>query len=294
MSESSSGTATEPAAQARGQAGAGSDSTLRRLVVLVVSIALSIIVFRAVVPFMESERGVVGPLVADASSPVWAALAVVLAVVVCTAISALVGKLVNSVVGLFVLGAGIGYLAMRSGSSSDFCFGGSSVLAAAAELVVWTVLVAAGSHVVFKVGGPLPDLPPTYEDDVDSPTGRSARLAWLAGIAGVAAAWLAAATATKGQAIGAAALAGFATGAVGRMLAPSTAPVYLAAAPVLAFAAVFAFLGFSGPSDLSTPFVDGSLPRLLRLMPCDIAAGALCGTSIGFGFMRSFAPPSRG
>jgi hypothetical protein len=82
---------------------------------------------------------------------------------------------------------------------------------------------------------------------------------------------------------------GFATGAVGRLLAPRTTPVYLAAAPIAGFALVFLFIGFTARGDLAGGFVDQSLPRLLRMMPVDIAAGALCGTSLGFGFMRSFA-----
>ena len=241
---------------------------------------------------MGSGRGVIGPLVSDAERPLMAGIAILLAFAVVSAVSALVGRLVNAIVGLFVLGTGVGYLAMRAGSSADFCFGGSSMFAAGIELIAWTVLVAAGSHLIFRVGGPLMDVPKTTEDHIDSPIGPSARIAWLAAIGGVALAWLAAVTMSKGQAIGAATLAGFATGAIGRMLSPRTTPVYLAAAPVAAFALVFLFLGFSAPADLSVAFADGSLPRLARLMPVDIVAGALCGTALGFGFMRSFAQPN--
>ena len=93
--------------------------------------------------------------------------------------------------------------------------------------------------------------------------------------------------------LGAATLAGFATGAFGRMVAPRTPPVYLAVAPIAAFAVVFLFLGITGAGDdLATKFVDGSYPRFLRMMPVDIVAGALCGTALGLGFMRSFAAPA--
>ena len=254
------------------------DRPVVRGVTLFVALVLSALAFRAVQPFMGSARGVVGPLVADAENPAVGAVAIVLAFAVVSAVAALVGRLVNSVVGIFVLGTGVAWLAMRSGSSADFCFGGSSITAAGVELVGWTVLAAAGSHLVYRVGGPLPDFPITHEDDLDSPTGRAARFSWLA-----------AATASKGQALGAATLAGFATGAVGRLLAPRTTPVYLAAAPIAGFALVFLFIGFTARGDLAGGFVDQSLPRLLRMMPVDIAAGALCGTSLGFGFMRSFA-----
>jgi hypothetical protein len=265
------------------------DRPVVRGVTLFVALVLSALAFRAVQPFMGSARGVVGPLVADAENPAVGAVAIVLAFAVVSAVAALVGRLVNSVVGIFVLGTGVAWLAMRSGSSADFCFGGSSITAAGVELVGWTVLAAAGSHLVYRVGGPLPDFPITHEDDLDSPTGRAARFSWLAALAGIALAWLAAATASKGQALGAATLAGFATGAVGRLLAPRTTPVYLAAAPIAGFALVFLFIGFTARGDLAGGFVDQSLPRLLRMMPVDIAAGALCGTALGFGFMRSFA-----
>ena len=265
------------------------DSPVRRVAVLVISIALAAIAFRATVPFMQSARGVAGPLVTDAERPAMAVLAIACAFAVSAAVAALVGRLVNAVVGVFVLGTGISYLAMRAGNSADFCFGGSSVTAAGVELVGWTLLVIGASHLIFKVGGPLLDMPPTHEDDIDLPTGRAARSSWFAALAGLAAAWLAAVTATKGQALGAATLAGFATGCVARLISPRTPPVYLAAAPIAAFALVFLFLGFTGAGDLSARFVDGTLPRFLRMMPVDIAAGACCGTALGFGFMRSFA-----
>ena len=268
------------------------DSPVRRIAVLVIAIALGAIAFRATVPFMQSARGVAGPLIADSERPALAILAILVAFAVTSAVAAIVARLVNAVVGVFVLGTGVSYLAMRAGNSADFCFGGSSVTAAGVELIGWTLLVIGALHLIFKVGGPLIDLPPTHEDHIDSATGSAARNSWFAGLAGLAAAWLAAVTATKGQALGAACLAGFATGCVGRIIAPRTRPVYLAAAPIAAFALVFIFLGITGAGDLGTRFVDGTLPRLLRLMPVDIAAGCLCGTALGFGFMRSFASPT--
>ena len=296
MSDPSSGshsaTAATPTQPAKPGADVSMDSPVRRLIVLVVSIALAAIAFRAVQPFMTSARGVVGPTASDAERPLFAAIALVLAFGVTAAVASLVGRLVNAVVGLFVLGCGVGYLAMRGGTSADFAFGGSSPMWAGVELVAWTALVVGACHLIFRVGGPLPDFPVTTEDEIDSPLGRSARLSWIAALAGLAVAWLAAVTASKGQALGAATLAGFATGAFGRMVAPRTPPVYLAVAPVAAFALVFLFIGFTGAGDLATKFVDGSYPRFLRMMPVDIVAGALCGTSLGFGFMRSFAAPA--
>lgn len=264
------------------------DSTVRRIFVLVVAIALSACAFALSVPLVASARGVGGPLVSDAERPLLAVLGIVGSLSAVTAIACGVGRLLNAVVGLFVLGTGLGLLSMRMGTSVDLAFGGSSVKLAALELAAWTLLVAAASHAVFRFSGPLSDIPPTHEDEIDSPVGKAARVSWLAGLAALAAAWLVAASATKGQAIGAAVIGGFAAGAIGRLLAPRTQPVYLAAAPVAAFALAYAFMAFTLKGDLAAGVVDGSFPRLLRLMPVDIAAGSLAGVSLGYGFARSF------
>ena len=113
---------------------------------------------------------------------------------------------------------------MRSGTVSDLVFGDANLWLVALEALWLIVLVAVASATIFRFSGPLPDVPKTFEDDIDSPTGRSARISWLAGIVAVVAVWLAAATLTKGQALGAAVLGGFASGAFGRLLAPRTQP----------------------------------------------------------------------
>lgn len=267
------------------------DTATRRMIVLCLAIALAAVVFAAVVPTLESVRGIPGPTIADSARPFLAIVAVLVAFVATTALSAFIARKVNAVVALFVLGCGVGMLSMRTGAVRDLVFGESNLVLAAVECTVWAALVAAACHVIFRAGGGLPDIPKTHEDEIDSPVGRSARLSWLAGIAGVIVAWFAAATLTKGQALGAAILGGFVTGALGRVLAPRTTPVYLAVAPVVVFAAAYAFMAFTVRGEPATELVVGGFPRLLRIMPLDMAAGALVGTSLGFGFMRSFAEP---
>lgn len=248
--------------------------------------------FAFVVPSWTSVRGIAGPTLMDAERPVLAAVAAILALGVSVAAGVVVARLVNAVVGTFVVGCGIGLLAMRSGAVLDFAVGGSRPAFAAIESAGWAALIAGVGWVLYRVGGRLPDFPPTHEDEIDSPVGPAARRGWLGAIAALPAAWFAAATDTKGQAIGAAVLGGVAAGAIGRMLAPRTQPVYLAAAAMAAFAIAQGYLAFAaGSADLAAAFVDGSLPRLLRIMPVDAAAGALAGSAIGFGFARSFATP---
>ncbi len=264
------------------------DSSVRRVCVLVIAIALAVSIFALTLPWFSSARGVNGPTIADTARPIMAALVAFLAFSATTVIAVLVGRMVNAVVALFVLGTGVGLLAMRSGSALDFAFGHSSVLAGAIEVFCWALLVAAASWAIFRFGGALPDVPLTHDDDIDSPIGSAARKSWFAAIAAVVVAWGVVITMNKGQAIGATVAAGFVAGAIGRMLAPRTPPIYLAAVTIAAFAAVFAFYGFTLRGDLAVGIVDGSLPRLLRLMPVDIAAGVLAGVSLGFGFARGF------
>ena len=68
--------------------------------------------------------------------------------------------------------------------------------------------------------------------------------------------------------------------------------MFVAAAAALAFGLVAMYIAFAARGALASGFVDGSFPRLLRLMPVDIAAGALAGSAMGFGFARSFVTPS--
>ena len=264
------------------------DPSGRRFLIVAVAIIVAALVFAFAVPAFASDRGVAGPTIAAAARPILAIGALLVAFTVSTGLAAVAGRAANAVVGLFVLGAGVAILSMRSGTVSDLVFGDANLWLVALEALGWIVLVAVASATIFRFSGPLPDVPKTFEDDIDSPTGRSASISWLAGIVAVVAVWLAAATLTKGQALGAAVLGGFASGAFGRLLAPRTQPVYLAVAPMAAFTAAYAFLAFSLEGDLATGLVDGSLPRLLRVMPIDMAEGALAGTALGYGFMRSF------
>ena len=227
----------------------------------------------------------------DSERPLLAGLATLIAFVAATVLAIGVARVVNAVVGTFVLGCGVAYLAMRGGAAPDLVFGGTNLVHSAIECGVWAVLVGAASWAIYHFGGRLPDYPLTGDEEVDSATGPLARRAWFAGAAAVGVAWLAAVTDTKGQAIGAAMLGGFAAGFVARSLARSTQPIFIAAASMVAFAATLGYIAFAVQGDLSIGLIDGSFPRLLRIMPIDAAAGVLAGTSMGIGFARSFAGP---
>ncbi len=267
------------------------DHPLIRTLALPVGIALVAGAFAFVIPLWSSARGVVGPTLMDSETPLFAGLATLAAFAFATVVAVWVSRVVNAVVGTFVLGCGVGMLALRSGNAADFAFGSSRLLPTAIELLVWAALIALASWMIYAKGGRLVDFPLQHEDEIDSATGPLARRAWFASVAGVFIAWFCAANDTKGQAIAAATLGSFVVGFGARWIARQTQPVFVAAAATLAFALVAFYIAFAAKGELASGFVDGSFPRLLRLMPVDIAAGALAGSSMGFGFARSFVTP---
>jgi hypothetical protein len=280
------------AADAVTASSAPQDRPVMRACALPVGGVAAALLFASVVPLWTSVRGVAGPTVMDSERPLLAGAATIGAFAGATVLAVVVARVVNAVVGTFVLGCGVALLSMRTGCATDLAHGGTNLVHSAIEAGGWCVLVAAASWAIYSLGGRLPDFPKTGDDEVDSPTGPSARRAWIAAVAALVVAWFALVTDTKGQALGAATAGAFAAGFIARSLARETQPVYVAAATVAAFAAMLGYIAFSIRGDLSVGLIDGSFPRLLRIMPVDAAAGALLGTSMGVGFARSFVSPT--
>ncbi len=264
------------------------ESAPRRVAVLVFGIAVaSLISILAVTPLL-GDRGVPGPLASDSLRPFLAITVLLICFAAMVAIGAVVGRLVNALVGLFVVGAGLGVLSMRTGTVEDLVFGTSVMRLMPLETAVWALLLALASILIFRFSGRLPDFPVTHEVELDATFGRAARKSWFAGILAPILASFLVVSAMKGQSIGAAAVASLLVGVVGRVLAPHTQPVVLVAAPLLAAAvgqAFFVFNGLNAPADL---FVSNKLPSLLFVMPLDWAVGSLVGVPMGFAWARSF------
>jgi hypothetical protein len=145
------------------------------------------------------------------------------------------------------------------------------------------------SAIVFRVSGPLPDIPARdpkgrfFSEVVNAESVRGL----VAGAAMVLLLWFAARTEMKGQALGAAVCGGIATAIAGRRLLGGSQPILLFAAPVLA----------AGVAQLATaltlrvPLVDAAVARTLPgwsvAMPLDVVAGALVGVPLGLGWTRS-------
>jgi hypothetical protein len=267
---------------------------LRAVVLTACAGAAVALAIPAVGPLL-SVRGVPGPTVMDAVEPGRAALAVALALAGFTVLACVAGRLINAAVGLFVLGCGCAFLTMRSGSVLDAGFDGDALRRIALETLAWAGVVGALSAVVFKVSGPLPDIPPR---DHGAPFWREALNAeafrgLLAGLVGLGAVWLLARNDLKGQAVGSAVVAGVATALAARRLLGRAQPILLVAAPVafVGLAQLWTSFGRTEPLDLLV--ATNALPGWSRLMPLDAAAGALLGVPIGLGWSRANAEEER-
>lgn len=260
-----------------------------RAILLGLSIAIAALLFSLAIGPAQSDRGAAGPTFAMAASPVLAVIATVAVFLVGIGFAGLVGRPLNAVVGLFVLGCGLALLAMRSGTVQDVAFGQRSLSGLTVEGLVWTGLVAFAAIAVFRIAGPLPDAVPIDEPRVDGVLGSRALLAQLAGIASPAVVWLVAVSPSKGQALGATVLGGMVAGLVGRIIAPRTPPILIFASPIL-FGAIGYLLASTqlGAMPIDLAFVTRSLSRLAYPMPIDYAAGSLVGVAMGIGWSRSF------
>jgi hypothetical protein len=269
-------------------------SSVRRSAVLVLALIASVLAFTLAVRPATSLRGIPGPTLGLAEAPTVAAVWLAVSLAVGVVVACVVGRLINAVVGLFTLGCGVGFLAMRSGTVEDLVFGGAGSSAVAGETLLWALLVLASATIVFRVSGPLPDALPVVRPAIDGPFGRNAWIALLAGVLVLLAVWAIAVTPDKGQALGATVVGGALVGLAGRLIAPRTPPILLFAAPLL-FGALGQWIAFSGVSadvPLDVAFVDRSLSRLAYPMPIDFAAGALAGVALGIGWSRSFVKHS--
>ena len=124
------------------------ESGPRRISVLVLGIALASLTVALTIAPLVSDRGVAGPLVTD-SARLGLGLSVLIgAFAVIVAIGAVVGRLMNAVVGLFAVGAGLSVLSMRSGNVEDLMFGSSRLASMPFESLAWAALLGVASFAI--------------------------------------------------------------------------------------------------------------------------------------------------
>ncbi|MHC4413867.1 MAG: hypothetical protein ACYS0G_01145 [Planctomycetota bacterium] len=262
----------------------------RRYAVVFAGMLLAGGVCSIAIPFTIAPSGTIGPTMLQAESAVSAVLVAVVCFAVAAGIAGVVGRFINAAVGLFVLGAGLSVLDLRSGTIRDLAFAEASLGLVAAETALWGLLVLAATIVVFRVAGPLPDI------GVDEDDQRAASPWWVRwGLRGTAAGclvlpavWLIARSHLKGQTLMAVVLGSMIVGLVGRLLAPTAQPRLLFASACL-FGAVGHVIGMLATRDpLSEAFVTRAMSFLSFPMPIDYAAGSLMGVALGLGWAKSF------
>ena len=267
-----------------------------RYVVVTIGMIATAVLMSMSVGAMQSRSGVAGPTIANASSPLTAGLVVLVTLIVSFLVAAIVGRLVNAVVGLFVLGWGISVLSMQCGTIASLVFNGGGMVPLAIEAAVWSVVVLVMTIGIFRLSGPLPDIPMAEPADVCRPGtvfSSEALRASLAGLLVLAAVWFLLVNDLKGQAIGAVVVGGILAGIGARMLSPTAQPILIFAAPVLAGAVGYAIAASMQTASLDEMFVLNTLPRFGRPMPLDYAGGSLAGVAIGLGWARGMVENKR-
>ena len=272
---------------------AAESSVLRTVVLCIVIIIVALVgVFAS--RFCVSPRGAASPALLVATQPMLAIAAVLVAMIIALLITLTLAKPINAVVSLFALGCAFAAYAMQTGTISDFVFLGANMKLAAAETIVWGVFIMLAAMITFRVGGALVDVPAHDRDGTFAGEifHKRAMLSLLAGLAAIPILLFTMVGASKGQAIGACAIAGVITAVVGRMIAPRAQPIVLFAMPALVIGVaqlVLAFTGAAVSPDIA--FVNGTLSPICVPMPMDIAAGSLLGVAIGLGWSKGLVKP---
>jgi hypothetical protein len=245
--------------------------------------------------YFVSPRGDSGPTVVAAQSPLTALFALVICVALAAIFAGVVGRLTNSVVGMFVLGVGLFALDGRLETIRVFAFmkDAANPRAALALLTMETLVIAAivlgATLIVFGLGGKLRDVQP--DDSGQSPRTFASIEALKSAAAGVivlVAIYFLAQSTMKGQIIGATVIGGMLAGLVARLVSPHVQPVMIFCSPIVFGAIGYLIAMVLVKSSLGMSFVTDTLPAFARPTPLGYAAGSVMGVAIGLGWARSF------
>ena len=244
--------------------------------------------------FAMGPRGSVAPALLDASVPAVATLMVQTILAVAAGLACAVARPINAAVALFCFGCGVAAFAMRSGTVADAVFQGASFRWFGAETIAWGLFVAIVSMTMFRLGGPLPDVPvPDPDQSFVAGLLRPRAIASLAAaLAAPAVLAFVLVGPTKGQSIGACTVAGVATAVIARLIATREQPILVFAAPVLVIGVAQLVLAGAAMQGLDAKFATGALSPILCAMPADVAAGSACGVAIGLGWSKGLVKPS--
>jgi len=207
-----------------------------------------------------------------------------------TILAMVAARLINSVVGVFVLGFGLAGLTLVSSSVSGAFFVDASSSSLAIETMIWGVVIAIAVVAIFRVGGAPPDIALRYpgESIWREYFDANALCAGFTGVLLPLLAWVIVRTMMKGQAFGGACIGGVAVGIAYRMVAPHVQPVFAFIAPILLTGAYQLFLSSRSTGNSGVAFALNTISPEMRLLPMDVVAGSLIGVAVGIGWARGF------
>ncbi len=264
----------------------------KRYIVILGGLTVAGAVCVRAIPYMYSTKGVIGPTILQAQSPIGAGIAMILVLAAASIVGAVVGRLTNAIVGLFVVGVGLGVVALRFGSIQDVAFAGDGSLhMLALETVLWAVAVLGSTALVFKLAGPLADFVSDDEDEEPSWSLLTLRGA-AGGIVMIPIVWLIARSELRGQTIAATIIGGLFAGLLARLLSPHTQPrlIFASACLMGAVGHIIGALivGRSAAGGLDEVYVAAALPSISYALPIDFAVGSFIGVAMGLGWAASF------
>ena len=263
---------------------------VKHWIVLLLGLVATGLSCAAVAHFATSPRGAVGPTIFQAESPIAATIATIVALGVAFGVSVVVGRIINTAVGLFVLGWGIAILAMRTATIQEIAMAGEpSLWLIAGETFFWAICVLVMTLVMFRFSGSLADIvPEKFEKPPHPILSRDALKSALFGLIVLPAVAVIAQTPMKGQVLVAVIFGSMLAGLFGRLSSPYVQPVLLFATPCLfgVLGQVWGVMQMKLP--MSDAFVQHAIPTLSYPLPIDYAAGSLMGVALGLGWAKSF------
>lgn len=242
----------------------------------------------AAVPFLVASTGTIGPTALQSESPVMALAATIILFALAAGLSGLVGRYVNAAVGMFVLGAGLWALRLKSATAVDLAFAEGSLALVSLETAMWGLFVLGGAAIVFRIAGGLTDIQPADQAEATPWWKRHGLPGAACGVLVLPGVWLFARSPLQGQTLMAVVMGAMAAGLVGRLVSPHAQPVLLFATPCFFGAAGTLAVSMTTPGPLADAYVNGMLPALSLPMPIDYAAGSLMGVSMGLGWAKGF------
>ncbi len=265
----------------------------KRFLVILGGLAVAGAVCLPAIPYTYSPKGVVGPTILQAQSPMGAGIALIVGLTVASIVGAVVGRLTNAIVGLFIVGVGLGVVALRFGSIQDVAFADDGSLhLLALETVLWAVAVLGSTLLVFKLAGPLPDFVADDDEDEEPTWSRWTLGGAVGGVVMLPVVWLIARSELRGQAIAATVIGGLFAGLLARLLSPNTQPrlIFASACLMGAVGHIIGALivGRSGAGSLDEAYVASALPAVSYALPIDYAVGSFIGVAMGLGWAASF------